>query len=315
MLRVVGAVVGLALATLFAGAACAQAQRSNASPQTAQAQPDTPPTIQAPPPQPSPQPAQPSPPAGVQLQVPQGPFQVRVIDTPIQVQVVEPPKTEAQFDAEQKERDDRVALTDQLSIYGGLLVALAGFLAVAFAVQAFYLGLTLRAVRRAADMSQRNMAAAQRAFVYLGGLEWSEAGTVLRVAPIWDNSGTTPTRGLRVATNWKASHGELAGDFPYSYVRAPEHLFLGPGSRAEFGTVHFPIRDVQAALEERMFLYVWGRATYEDLFEGSQPHFFEFCYRIDVKGSVPNNLAVNFTQYGLRNRCDDDAKHSSEKNL
>jgi hypothetical protein len=278
--------------------------------QTTQAQPEAP-SIQANPQmEPAAQPAQPASPQPMAVQ---GPLSVRVIDTPVQVQVIEPPKTEAQYDAEQKERDDRAALTDQLEVYAALLVAIGGFLAVAFALQAFYVSLTLRAVRRAADVSQRNAAATQRAFVYLGALEWSEAGNVLRVAPIWTNSGTTPTRGLRVSTNWKASHGEIAGDFAYTYVRPPEHLFLGPGARAEFGTVYFPMRDVQAALDERMFLYVWGRATYEDLFEGTRPHFFEFCYRVEVHGSAPNNLSVSFTQYGLRNRCDEEAQHPEAK--
>jgi len=267
--------------------------------QEAQAQPETPP------PEPLPQPTRPP---VVQQPPSSGPTAVRIVDTPHQVQVIEGPKTEAQYAAEQKERDDRAALTDQLSIYGALLVLIGGFLAIAFGLQTFYLSLTLRAVRRASDITERNMAATQRAFVYLAGLEWSEAGTVLRVAPIWANSGGTPTRGLRVSTNWKASHGELAGDFAYTYAKAPEHLFLGPNGRTEFGTVYFPMRDVQAALEERMFLYVWGRATYGDLFEGTEPHFFEFCYRVEVHGSVPNNLTVSFTQYGLRNRCDEDAR-------
>lgn len=299
---------------LLAGDAAAQTQRPNPAPPPAQAQAEPPPTIQATPTEPAPQPpSPPAAPAGPQPLILQGPLPVKVIDTPVQVQVLEAPKTEAQYDAEQKERDDRAALTDQLQIYAALLVAIGAVLAIAFTFQAFYLALTLRAVRRAADLSQRNMASAQRAFVYLGGLEWSEAGSVLRVAPIWANSGTTPTRGLRVSTNWKASHGELAGDFAYTYVRPPEHLFLGPGGRAEFGTVYFPMRDVQAALEERMFLYVWGRATYEDLFEGTEPHFFEFCYRVEVHGSAPNNLSVRFSQYGLRNRCDEEAQHPEGK--
>ena len=88
----------------------------------------------------------------------------------------------------------------------------------------------------------------------------------MRISPIWANSGTTPTRRLRIATNWKASHGELPADFDINYVRAPESLFLGPNSNAEFGTLLIPMRDVQAAIEERLHLYVWGRATYEDMF-------------------------------------------------
>ena len=309
MSRVFCAGVGLTLAALLAGNAVAQPPRPSQTQQITQA--ETPPIQVSPQPEPAQQPSQqqPSQPTASQPVILQGPVPVKVIDTPVQVQVIEAPKTEAQYDAEQKERDDRAALTDQLSIYAALLVAIGAFLAAAFAFQAFYLGLTLRAVRRAADQTQRNMAAAQRAFVYLNGLEWSEAGSVLRVAPIWANSGTTPTRGLRISTNWKASHGELAGDFAYTYVKPPEHLFLGPSARAEFGTVYFPMRDVQAALEERMFLYVWGRGTYEDMFEGTQPHFFEFCYRVDVQGSTPNNLSVSFAQYGLRNRCDEEAQH------
>ena len=296
MSRILFAWIGLALALLVAGDVGAQAQRAKPA-QEAQAQPETPP------PEPLPLPTRPPAlqPSG------SGASPVKIVDTPLQVQVIEGPKTEAQYAAEQRERDDRAALTDQLSIYGALLVLIGAFLAVAFGLQTFYLSLTLRAVRRASDITERNLAAAQRAFVYLAGLEWSEAGTVLRIAPVWANSGGTPTRGLRVSTNWRAAHGELAADFAYTYAKVPEHLFLGPSGRAELGTVYLPMRDVQAALEERMYLYVWGRATYGDLFEGTQPHFFEFCYRVEVHGTVPNNLSVSFTQYGLRNRCDEDA--------
>ncbi len=50
------------------------------------------------------------------------------------------------------------------------------------------------------------------------------------------------------------------------------------------------MRDIQAAIEERLHLYVWGRATYEDMFEGSKPHFFEFCHRLEVTGETPGNI-------------------------
>ena len=297
MSRIFFVLVGLALALLLAGDGGAQAQRAKPLHEV---------QAEAPPPEPLPQPSRP--PAFQQPSSSQGASSVKIVDTPLQVQVIAGPKTEAQYAAEQRERDDRAALTDQLSIYGALLVLIGAFLAIAFGLQTFYLSLTLRAVRRAADTTERNMTAAQRAFIYLSGLEWSEDGSVLRVAPIWANSGSTPSRGLRVSTNWKASHGELPADFTYTYAQVPQHLFLGPNGRAGLGAVYFPMRDVQAALEERMSLYVWGRATYGDLFEGTEPHFFEFCYRVDVKGSVPNNLSVSFTQYGLRNRCDEDAQ-------
>jgi hypothetical protein len=68
------------------------------------------------------------------------------------------------------------------------------------------------------------------------------------------------------------------------------------------------MRDIQAAIEERVHLYFWGRATYEDVFEGSAPHFVEFCYRLDVKGTAPNAIALVFSHYGPHNRTDEDSQ-------
>ena len=198
----------------------------------------------------------------------QGPMPVRVIDQPLAVRVIDQPRTEAQIAAEQRDRADRVALSDQLLIFAALLVAVGAFLAIAFAVQVFYLGLGLRAMRQLSQRADRNVVATQRAFVYVSELTWSGEGGNVRISPIWSNSGTTPTRKLRIGTNWKASHGELRPD-DINYVQPPENLFLGPGSKAEFGAIFIPMRDIQAAIEQRLNLYVWGRATYDDLFEGT----------------------------------------------
>jgi hypothetical protein len=238
---------------------------------------------------------------------------VRVVDTPLDVRVVEAAKTDAQFNAEQRERADRSALYDQLLIYAALLVAVGAFLAIAFAVQTFYLGLGLRSIRRSAQKTEHNMRAAQRAFVYMSALDWRPVGANMRIAPIWANAGTTPTRKLRISTNWKASHGELPPDFDINYVRVPENLFLGPGGKAEFGAMLIPMRDIEAAIEERLHLYVWGRATYNDLFQGSQPHHFDFCYRVQAHGAAPGKIELQFSQFGLSNGSDEDRQQADDR--
>ena len=78
----------------------------------------------------------------------QGPMPVRVTDQPLAVRVIDQPRTEAQIAAEQRDRADRVALSDQLLIFAALLVAVGAFLAIAFAVQVFYLGAPCEAIRR-----------------------------------------------------------------------------------------------------------------------------------------------------------------------
>jgi hypothetical protein len=296
MLRIFFACFGLALA-LAAGDSIAQP--SDRAPPITQQQAPEPPQAPAPPVA--------QPPSGGQATVP-----VRVTDQPVAVRVVQPPKTDAQFDAEQKERDERAALGDQLLIYAALLVAVVAFLAVAFMLQAFYLGLGMRAMRRSAQLAQRNVTAAQRAFVYLDSLSWSNTGGYVSITPIWANSGTTPSRRLRISTNWKASHGELSPGFEIRYSRPPDDLFLGPNGKAELGEVLIPLRDIQAAIEERLQLHVWGRATYEDVFEGTKPHFFDFCHRVEATGAIPDNVSLTFTQFGLNNGSDQDARPQTD---
>ena len=229
---------------------------------------------------------------------------------PVPVRVIEQPKSAAQLAAEQQEREERAAFSTRLLIYTGALVAVGVLLAIAFLVQSLYLWLALRAVRRSVRATERNMTTAQRAFVYVGNLEWSAAGANLKIAPTWANSGATPTRNLRISTNWRTSHGELPADYVFTYVRPPERVFLGPGGRAEVGAMLIPMRDVQAAIEGRVQIYVWGRATYEDMFEGSEPHFIEFCHRLDVTGATPDKIALAFSLYGGHNRSDEDNRRS-----
>ena len=93
-------------------------------------------------------PAQATPQPPVPVRIVDPPMAVRVVDPPLAVRVVEAPKTEAQFDAERRERDDRAALYDQLLIFAALLVAVGVFLVIAFAMQAYYQSLALRAMRR-----------------------------------------------------------------------------------------------------------------------------------------------------------------------
>ncbi len=236
---------------------------------------------------------------------------VRVIDQPLAVRVIDQPRTEAQIAAEQRDRADRVALSDQLLIFAALLVAVGAFLTIAFAVQVFYLGLGLRAMRSYSQKADRNVMATQRAFVYLSDLTWSGEGGNVRIRAIWANSGATPTRGLRIGTSWKASHGELRPD-DVNYAQPPENCFLGPGSKAEFGAIFIPMRDIQAAIEQRVNLYVWGRAAYDDLFEGTRPHFFEFCHRVEVAGETPDKMRLSFTQFGSSNGSDEDQGETAD---
>ena len=303
----------LALASIPTGAVHAQSQQQ----QRQRQQPPPPPPAQ--PPQPAPQPA---PPVAAPTPPPPAPVappaaQPRPAEqAPVPVRIVEQPKSAAQLAAEaqerEREREERATFSSRLLMYSGLLVAIGLLLGVAFLVQSLYLWLALRGVRKSTQAIERNMATVQRAFLYISEMAWAPAGTNVKISPTLANSGTTPTRNLRISTNWKISHGELPADTVFTYTRPPERLFLGPGGRADVGAVLIPMRDIQAAIEERVQLYFWGRATYEDMFEGSEPHFLEFCYRLDVTGATPDKIALTFTHFGAHNRSDEDSVRAKE---
>lgn len=246
----------------------------------------------------------------VATQSPQSP--VRTIDQPDAAPMTAPAPPPAQFDAERSARDSRSSLNEQLVVYAALLVAVGTFLVIAFGVQAFYLALGLRLMRRAADLAERNAVASHRAYIYVGNLTWQADGNVVEISPIWVNSGATPTRRLQISTGWKASHGELRPEIDINYAQPPESLFLGPAAKAEFGTVVVPMRDIQAAIEERLQIYVWGRAVYEDMFEGAKPHFFEFCHRVEVTGEAPGKIKLRFRQFGRANGSDEDIRPAED---
>jgi hypothetical protein len=297
--RVRFACVSLALVLVVAGARGMQAQPAP--------QPVPPPApVQSTPQLPA-QPAQPytldmpQPDAATPLVAPrpaaQGPVSIRILPSP---------KTEQELVAERQDREQRSALENSLMIFAGALVAIGFLQFIALAIQGLYLWLALRAMQDPIELAARNFTIAQRAVVSIGSLAWSVFGTNVRVAPTLENGGSTPTRNLRISTNWRAWHGELPPDFNYSYNRPPDSVFLGPRGRAEVGSALIPMRDIQAAIEERLQIYYWGRATYEDIFDGSQPYSIEFCYRLDAAGTPPDKLSLTFTHYGRHNRSEGD---------
>jgi hypothetical protein len=231
---------------------------------------------------------------------------------PVSIRIVPAPKTEEELIADRQDRDQRTALQFNLTLFAALLVAVGFLQVIAIAAQGLFLWVGLNAIRRPVEVAERNLETVQRAFVYVGSLEWDVVASGLKVAATLENGGATPTRGLRISTNWRAWHGELPSDFIYNYVQSPDRLFLGARSRMKIGTVVIPMRDVQAALEERLHLYFWGRATYEDMFEGSDPHFVEFCFRLIPAGALPGQLSLTFQPFGPHNRTEQDGQRSAK---
>ena len=232
---------------------------------------------------------------------------VRVIDQPLAIKVIEQPKTEAQIDAEQKERADRAAFSDQLLILAALLVAVGAFLAIAFAVQVFYLGLGLRAMRRscAEGRAQRHGDAARLRLRQRSDVERrrrqrpgsARSGrTPARRRPA--SFGSAPTGRRRTASCGPTSTSTMSGRRrTCSSDRAPRLS----SARSSFRCAISRRRSNSACIS------MSGAAPPTTImFEGTKPHFFEFCHRVEVAGETPDNMRLSFTQFGSSNGSDED---------
>jgi hypothetical protein len=170
-----------------------------------------------------------------------------------------------------------------------------GFLVVVGVLQAIFLWLGFSESRRASDAANKSanaLIASQRAYISLKAAPIelkNENGQLLAMQGIviWENSGTTPTKDLRTWVNWAVYENPLPDDFDFadavSDTVAPSLGFIGPKSAIQTTTFTLTQQDLIALSTGTKFLYMWGWATYHDIFPGTPLRRFEFCNEVAVR--------------------------------
>ena len=215
---------------------------------------------------------------------------------PLPVRVVPTPKSEEQLAAERQEREQRPSLQHQSADLRGAAGRGRCFSGSSPSrCRLLPLASALRAMRQPvrAGRAQRDDRAARLRLRRRARLERRPAATSGSA-----RHGRTPARRRRATPHQHQLEGlarRAAGRLRVNYVRPPEQLFLGPAAKAEFGAMLIPMRDIQAAIEERLHLYFWGRATYEDMFEGASRISSSSAIALEVTGATPGNIALRFT--------------------
>lgn len=129
--------------------------------------------------------------------------------------------------------------------------------------------------------------------------------TRFAVQPRWKNSGTTPTKKMSIRVNWQGPAGRNVKQYDYKASASdffvapnavePSEIIEMPGARA---LIDYPLRPDGG----EPFIFIWGRADYEDVF--GKPHFTEWCYRVRFEQHDGKNLRAGFIQWGEHNRTD-----------
>ena len=205
----------------------------------------------------------------------------------------------------------------RLKITDSLLAVFTFLLIVVGAIQGVFLYRTDQGTHKAADaakdsaeIAERALIAGQRAFVSVSyqtsaGRDFKTKNIVQWIfTPIWTNAGNTPTRNMANHINVGVRDAEIDDDFDFPdqwntdvppEKRRPVPLGIAPKAWISGQAVGISVGDIDAAINGKKFLYIWGWASYEDVFPRTALHVTRFANRIAVGGDAHNPAEISFS--------------------
>ncbi len=178
------------------------------------------------------------------------------------------------------------------------------------------------AAERSADVAEKALIAGQRAFVSVsfrqspyrdittGNIEfWG-------IIPVWTNAGNTPTRNMENHISNQLTQGELPADWDFPDLwsegisesdRVAIPLGISPKQETDGQRVTISTSDMDEVISGRKRAYLWGWATYNDVFPNTSRHVTRFAVWIEVGGNPRDPKQISFTYHYLgRYNCSDE---------
>jgi hypothetical protein len=201
------------------------------------------------------------------------------------------------------------------------LIGFAVFLLLANLFQGAWLLSATRASDRTANLVNEGLVSAQRAYVFLREFNVATTRNPLNdeiqtctIQPIWENTGTTPTRNGRSHVNWKYFERSIPSEFDFAdfdevgnrvlSYDAYKPLIVGPRATALSPIISLEPAMLRQVRDLQGKLLIWGWAEYDEVFSDAKRHRTEFAYLVVVSGSPASH--VGFSQYKLHNGVDED---------
>ena len=171
----------------------------------------------------------------------------------------------------------------------GAITALATIIIAAFTATLWY------ATNKQANLTRQAFIADKRAAVFASGFisVWEHDPTTnlynWRFRPVWQNSGETPTRRLQLYAACEVRNSPLAHGYDFKQTTMPPGPgMLGPKATSMGGivpAVAITPQDIVDAQQNKKFIYLWGWATYFDVFPNTPQHVTRFCWIILAGGN------------------------------
>jgi hypothetical protein len=202
-----------------------------------------------------------------------------------------------------------------------MLIGFAAFLLLATMFQGLWMLRAVRVSERTASLVQEGLISAQRAYVFLREFQVALTKNPLNdeiqtctIQPIWENTGTTPTRNGRGHVNWKYFERSVPADFDFAdfdelgnrilSYDSYKPLIVGPRATALSPIISMEPAILRQVRDLQGKLLIWGWAEYDEVFADSKRHRTEFAYLVVVSGSPASH--VGFSQFKLHNGVDED---------
>jgi hypothetical protein len=167
--------------------------------------------------------------------------------------------------------------------------------------------------KKSAEVAEKTLNQTQRAFVFIkmDGQPMVDAASHALVGysfyPTAENFGNTP------AVNWESYlggemfDGEIPDGFDYPPAERGGPLITGsipPRSKMNAGRGSLGLNYVEMIHKKQKRFFVWGRAKYNDIFEGSPTYHIEYCWEIEFSGTTsdPTRIQIFFKEYPKHNK-------------
>jgi hypothetical protein len=170
-------------------------------------------------------------------------------------------------------------------------------------------------------ISELAMIANNRAYVHHDGFRWishpdPNGKLFWRIRPSWRNTGNTPTRKLRIYIGYELRDYPLPADFSFSVPDDVSMPVVTLESKGRVESVPYDLwaDDLLSTSEGKKFFWVWGVASYRDIFPGTPEHITRFCVHITNVSGNPrrpysesdNVVDIRFQTYDKNNCCDEE---------
>lgn len=177
---------------------------------------------------------------------------------------------------------------------------------------------------RAANIAKDSLIVGNGAFVFVPdyAVDWhvdpeNPDGDIVSWAfrPFWQNSGNTPTKNMMTMVAAELLPDPIDANFDFTKtVTSPHPALIGPRSGIRGGSARdFSVADLEDVAAGKRYLYLWGCATYDDVFQGTKGHITRYCITLGVGGDLrtrpgPDGKIKALFNFGhhVRGNCADD---------